>query len=43
VVDVQKGVVSGAYQRDTVVANIRTLVARARAPERPDRLGPALR
>jgi nicotinamidase-related amidase len=31
VIDVQNGVVSGAYRRDEVVANINTLVARARA------------
>ena len=31
VVDVQNGVVGNAYQRDQVVANIRTLVDRARA------------
>jgi nicotinamidase-related amidase len=30
VIDVQKGVVGDAYQRDAVVANIRTLVDRAR-------------
>lgn len=31
VIDVQKGVVADAHQRDAVVANIRTLVDRARA------------
>ena len=31
VIDVQNGVVSGAFRRDEVVANINTLVARARA------------
>jgi len=31
VIDVQKGVVDGAYQRDAVVANIGTLVDKARA------------
>ncbi len=30
VIDVQKGVVANAYQRDAVVANISTLVERAR-------------
>jgi nicotinamidase-related amidase len=35
VVDVQKGVVEGAHQRDAVVANIRTLVAKARLEEVP--------
>lgn len=33
VVDVQKGVVTGAHQRDTVVANIATLVDKARQHE----------
>jgi nicotinamidase-related amidase len=31
VIDVQKGVVTGAHDRDQVIANINTLVARARA------------
>ena len=31
VIDVQNGVVAGAYERDAVVANIDTLVHRARA------------
>lgn len=33
VIDVQNGVVGGAYDRDTVVANIGTLVDKARAAE----------
>jgi nicotinamidase-related amidase len=35
VVDVQNGVVAACYQRDEVVANIRTLVERARAQGAP--------
>lgn len=35
VIDVQKGVVAEAYQRDTVVANIASLVAKARAEDVP--------
>jgi nicotinamidase-related amidase len=35
VIDVQNGVMSGAYERDAVVANINTLVATARAKEVP--------
>jgi nicotinamidase-related amidase len=35
VIDVQNGVVSNAYQRDEVVANISTLVGRARAEDVP--------
>src|SRR3984957_8242685 len=35
VIDVQNGVMSGAYERDTVVANINTLVANARAKNVP--------
>ncbi|CAG7653583.1 cysteine hydrolase family protein [Actinacidiphila bryophytorum] len=35
VIDVQKGVVGGAHDRDTVVANIATLVDRARAEGAP--------
>jgi nicotinamidase-related amidase len=35
VVDVQNDVVQGAYKRDEVVANINTLVARARASDVP--------
>jgi nicotinamidase-related amidase len=35
VIDVQNGVMSGAYERDAVVANIKTLVATARAKEVP--------
>ena len=35
VIDVQNGVVGGAYERDTVVANVGTVVERARAAEVP--------
>jgi nicotinamidase-related amidase len=35
IIDVQNGVMSGAYERDAVVANINTLVATARAKEVP--------
>jgi nicotinamidase-related amidase len=35
VIDVQNGVMSGAYERDAVVANINTLVANARAKKVP--------
>jgi nicotinamidase-related amidase len=35
VIDVQNGVVSGAYERDTVVANMGTVVEKARAAEVP--------
>jgi nicotinamidase-related amidase len=35
VIDVQQGVVGGAYRRDEVVANIGDLVSRARAEGRP--------
>jgi nicotinamidase-related amidase len=35
VVDVQNGVVSGAYQRDPVVANVRSLVEKARQERVP--------
>jgi nicotinamidase-related amidase len=35
VIDVQNGVVGGAYERDRVVANIRTLVEKARAEDVP--------
>ena len=35
VVDVQNGVVTGAHERDLVVANINTLVGRARAADVP--------
>ena len=35
VVDVQKGVVGGAYERDSVVANVATVVDRARAAGTP--------
>jgi nicotinamidase-related amidase len=35
VIDVQNGVVAGAHERDAVVANIRTLVERARAEHVP--------
>jgi nicotinamidase-related amidase len=35
VIDVQNGVVSGAYNRDGVIANIHTLVGRARAEDVP--------
>jgi nicotinamidase-related amidase len=35
VIDVQNGVVDGAYQRDTVVANVGTVVEKARTAEVP--------
>jgi nicotinamidase-related amidase len=35
VVDVQNGVVSGAYQRDAVVANVASLVEKARRERVP--------
>ena len=35
VIDVQNGVVANAYQRDRVVANIQTLVGKARAEDVP--------
>jgi nicotinamidase-related amidase len=35
IVDVQRGVVAGSYQRDAVVGNIRTLVERARSQNVP--------
>jgi nicotinamidase-related amidase len=35
VIDVQRGVVAGAHDRDGVIANINTLVARARAADVP--------
>jgi nicotinamidase-related amidase len=35
VIDVQNGVVEGAYERDAVVANINTLVQKARAKDVP--------
>ena len=35
VIDVQNGVVSGAYERDTVVANINGLVEKARSEDVP--------
>jgi nicotinamidase-related amidase len=35
VIDVQNGVVGGAYQRDEVIANINTLVEKARADDVP--------
>lgn len=35
VVDVQNGVVAGAHNRDTVVANVNDLVAKARAEQTP--------
>jgi nicotinamidase-related amidase len=35
IVDVQRGVVEGSYQRDAVVENIRTLVERARSQNVP--------
>jgi nicotinamidase-related amidase len=35
VIDVQNGVVRNAYQRDRVVANIQTLVGKARAEDVP--------
>ena len=41
VVDVQNGVVDGNYERDSVVANVATLVEKARQAGRSGRLGPA--
>ena len=35
VIDVQKGVVAGAHQRDAVIDNISTLVDKARAEDVP--------
>ena len=35
VIDMQQGVVANAYQRDRVIANIQTLVAKARAQDVP--------
>jgi hypothetical protein len=35
VIDVQNGVVGGAYERDTIVANVGTVVEKARAAEVP--------
>lgn len=35
VIDVQNGIVGGAYQRDTVVTNVDTVVEKARAAEVP--------
>ncbi|MEU8585749.1 cysteine hydrolase family protein [Streptomyces sp. NPDC048664] len=35
VIDVQNGVVAGAYRRDEVIANINTLIGRARAQDVP--------
>lgn len=35
VIDVQNGVVGGAYDRDRVVANVASLVAKARSAEVP--------
>jgi nicotinamidase-related amidase len=35
VIDVQNGVVGDAYERDTVVANVSTVVEKARAAEVP--------
>ena len=35
VIDVQNGVVEGAYERDTVVANINGLVEKARSEDVP--------
>ena len=43
VIDVQNGVVAGDHERDAVVANIGSLVDKARARTGPGRLGPALR
>ena len=43
VVDVQNGVVEGAHERDAVVANVGSLVEKARQERGPGRLGPALR
>ena len=43
VVDVQNGVVEGTPERDTVVANVGSLVEKARQERGPRRLGPALR
>ena len=42
VIDVQNGVVGGAYERDTVVANVGTVVEKARAAEVPVVWVPAL-
>ena len=41
VIDAQKGVVDGAYQRDAVVSNINTLVDKAARRRRDHRLGAA--
>ena len=43
VIDVQNGVVEGAHERDAVVANVGSLVEKARQRTGPRRLGPALR
>jgi nicotinamidase-related amidase len=43
VVDVQNGAVDGAHRRDEVVANVGSLVEKARREGRPRRLGAALR
>ena len=43
VVDAQNGVVEGRHERDTVVANIASLVEKARVERGSRRLGPALR
>jgi nicotinamidase-related amidase len=42
VVDVQNGVVEGAPERDAVVANVGSLVEKARRKGVPRCLGPAL-
>ena len=41
VIDVQNGVVEGAYKRDEVIANIKQAVAKARAASVPRAGGPA--
>ena len=43
VIDVQNGVVAGNHERDAVVANVATLVDKARERGRAGRLGPAQR
>jgi len=43
VIDVQNDVMANGHRRDDVIANINTLVERARAPGRSGDLGAALR
>ena len=43
VIDVQNGVVEGNHERDAVVANVGSLVEKARREAGPRHLGPALR